>query len=209
MSSLLIHTCFLINVVIFIDQLNRLTNSIEALSVALGNWGDKDGAVVIVSHDKAFCDTIAFTHVGTVMEGGLTVEERGLRQSDWDIYNLEAEGSAIGTVVNGGKDAFVAPSKEGVSARDSYDEKKARNEQKNSIRKLEREIDKIESDIQKLKSKKDSIQCEMDLGADKGWSILAELAEKLNVVCEEIESKEMRWVELSDQLEAVQISMKE
>lgn len=186
----------------------HFTNSIEALSESLCNWGERDGAVIIVSHDKAFCDTISFTHVGTVMEGGLTVEERGLRQSDWDTYNLEAEGGGV-SVEENKNSVVVASSNNGSSAIDMKDDKKSRNEQKNLMKKLEREIEKIESEIQKLKPKKEAIQSEIDLSSDKGWSILALLTEKLNKISEEIESKEARWLELSDQLDAEKTSVKQ
>jgi ATPase subunit of ABC transporter with duplicated ATPase domains len=54
------------------------------LSEALSQWGEDDGAVVVISHDKAFCDKVGFTHVATVHNGGLKLEQRGTRGSDWD-----------------------------------------------------------------------------------------------------------------------------
>jgi ATP-binding cassette subfamily F protein uup len=171
--------------------------SIEALSEALCNWGDKDGAVIIVSHDKAFCDTIGFTHVGTVMNGGFIIEERGLRPSDWDIYNLEADDNAT----DESKIPVVTSDQSIGAQRDYKDVKKSRTDKKNIIRKLERDIEKIETEIKKLKEKKDSIQVEMDNRSNEGWSILADLSNKMNIIDEEIEIKESRWLEYSDQLE--------
>jgi ATPase subunit of ABC transporter with duplicated ATPase domains len=68
--------------------------SIDALSRALSGWGRKDGAMVVVSHDRAFCEEVGFTHVGTVKDGKLVVEQRGLRDSDWATYDMN--GSAVG-----------------------------------------------------------------------------------------------------------------
>ena len=59
-------------------------NSVEALSESLSEWGEDDGAIVVISHDKAFCEKVGFTHVATVHEGGLRFEQRGTRDSDWD-----------------------------------------------------------------------------------------------------------------------------
>ena len=65
----------------------------------MSNWGGKDGSVVVVSHDRAFCESVGFTHVGTVMDGGLVIEERGLEERDWaryDIASTSGDGSDNG-----------------------------------------------------------------------------------------------------------------
>ena len=41
-----------------------------------------------MSHDQAFCKEIPFTHVGTVKDGGLIIEERGLNEKDWERYDI-------------------------------------------------------------------------------------------------------------------------
>lgn len=55
----------------------------EALSEALSGWGEDTGAVVVISHDKAFCEKVGFTHVATVQDGCLKMEQRDTRESDW------------------------------------------------------------------------------------------------------------------------------
>ena len=67
---------------------------IEALGESLSNWGGKDGSVVVVSHDRAFCESVGFTHVGTVKDGTVVIEERGLMDSDWARYDIN--GAALG-----------------------------------------------------------------------------------------------------------------
>ena len=67
--------------------------SIEALGESLSNWGGKDGSVVVVSHDRAFCESVGFTHVGTVKDGGITIEERGLEERDWARYDMSLDGA--------------------------------------------------------------------------------------------------------------------
>jgi len=61
---------------------------IQGLANALSEWGGKDGAIVVISHDREFCDKVGFTHVGTVMDGSLVLEQRSLRDSDWDLYDI-------------------------------------------------------------------------------------------------------------------------
>ena len=63
---------------------------IEALADSLSNWGGKHGSIVVISHDKEFCDKVGFTHVGTVKDGKLTIEERGLDDRDWEVYDLSS-----------------------------------------------------------------------------------------------------------------------
>jgi ATPase subunit of ABC transporter with duplicated ATPase domains len=39
---------------------------------------------VVISHDKNFCDKVGFTHVATVKDGSLVVEQRTPTDADWD-----------------------------------------------------------------------------------------------------------------------------
>jgi ABC transporter C-terminal domain len=64
--------------------------SIDALSDALSEWGEAKGAIIVVSHDRHFCDKITFTHVATVKDGKLILEERGVRPSDWIVAGMAA-----------------------------------------------------------------------------------------------------------------------
>jgi len=61
---------------------------IQGLANALGGWGGKVGAMVVISHDREFCEKVGFTHVGTVMNGGLVLEQRPLQDGDWEQYEI-------------------------------------------------------------------------------------------------------------------------
>jgi ATP-binding cassette subfamily F protein uup len=67
---------------------------ISAMAEALSNWGNEDGAVVVVSHDRAFCQEIGFTHIGTVQNGSFTLEERTLREDNWNMFDSETMDNA-------------------------------------------------------------------------------------------------------------------
>lgn len=71
-----------------------LLHSVEALGEGLGSWGHDTGAMVVISHDKSFCDRIDFTHVATVQDGNLILEQRGACESDWVIEGLSGQVSA-------------------------------------------------------------------------------------------------------------------
>jgi len=61
---------------------------IQGLANALSEWGGKDGAIVVISHDREFCEKVGFTHVGTVMDGKLVLEQRPVQDSDWIQYDI-------------------------------------------------------------------------------------------------------------------------
>jgi len=61
---------------------------VEALGEALSQWGSDEGAVVVVSHDRNFCEKIPFTHVATVQDGKLTMEQRSPVSTDFEIASL-------------------------------------------------------------------------------------------------------------------------
>eukprot|EP00536_Pseudo-nitzschia_multiseries_P005072 jgi/Psemu1/285520/fgenesh1_pg.91_\ len=79
------------NLLLLDEPSNHLdVGCISGLAKALSGWGGKDGAVVVISHDRKFCEKVGFTHVGTVMNGKLVLEQRSLRESDWDQYEINA-----------------------------------------------------------------------------------------------------------------------
>ena len=39
------------------------------------NSTGKDGSLVVISHDRDFCEKVGFTHIGTVMGGKLVLEQ--------------------------------------------------------------------------------------------------------------------------------------
>jgi ABC transport system ATP-binding/permease protein len=121
---------------------------VEALADALGQWGDEKGALVVVSHDRNFCDKIPFTHVATVKDGTFKLEERGARESDWVISSLTL--STTGTASPDTESSPAVPSKPSpVKDLDPKLRKAAYNAPKR-IKKLEDMIEQAESKIAEL-----------------------------------------------------------
>jgi len=85
------------NVILFDEPSNHLdVQSIAALVSALDEY---EGAVVVVSHDRAFCEALRCTHVAYVAGGSVTLEERELRASDFSeddkgVANVDAQAKA-------------------------------------------------------------------------------------------------------------------
>ncbi len=141
------------------------------------------GVLLVVSHDVYFTDKVC-KHLFVFEGNGIIKDYDGSLSEYAECLVVDQTPKAEEPLV-------------------SYkDEKKTRTEKRNLVKKLERDIEKIESDIQKLKSKKDNLQLEMDNSTDKGWSVLADLSNQICKIGEDIENKELRWLELSEQLES-------
>ena len=78
---------------------------VEALQDALTVWGDDgggnnnskmSGAFVVISHDRHFCEKISFTHVATVRDGALVVEQRDCNKNDWDSSGTTSQPTLAG-----------------------------------------------------------------------------------------------------------------
>jgi len=132
------------NLLLLDEPSNHLdVECIEALGDSLSNWGGKDGSVVVVSHDRAFCESVGFTHVGTVMDGGLVIEERGLTDKDWEIYNID---SSLGDVTESESGTPVVE----LSAEEKAEQERKRKLAFNAPKRIKKIEDLIESAEMKI-----------------------------------------------------------
>ena len=124
-----------------------MLHSIEALSNALSSWGGKDGAIIVVSHDKPFCDSVGFNTVGTVMNGNVIVQERDLNEDDWKQYDLSPSQLAVDS-----KDE-KSMSKKNLTTEEKQQQEQKRKRAFNApkrISKLEQMIEKCELRISEI-----------------------------------------------------------
>jgi ABC-type Mn2+/Zn2+ transport system ATPase subunit len=124
------------------------TECVEALSEALSTWGDDKGAIVVISHDQSFCERIEFTHVMTVQDGYMKMEQRNARSDDWEIEHLSAQVDAMAGASEG---AIHSISVTNMKTIDPKLRKKAHNAPKR-ISKLEEMIDDAEKKMAKIDS---------------------------------------------------------
>eukprot|EP00536_Pseudo-nitzschia_multiseries_P013663 jgi/Psemu1/320503/estExt_fgenesh1_pm.C_5980006 len=157
------------------------------------------GVLLVISHDRAFADKVA-DHI-FVFEGDGVVKDFQGSLSEYGSCLVELENQKIQDSVAGESDQNSSSSKQ-----TNYKEDRAkRNEARNFVRQTKKEMTNIERSLDKLKPKAASVQAEIDgTSPDAGWTVLAELTDKLNAINEEIDEKEMRWLELGEELEELE-----
>ena len=84
------------------------------------------------------------------------------------------------------------------------EDKEKRLEQRNRLKKLKRDLSKVETMIDKLKAEAAEYQAKIDNSSDEGWTVLAELTEKMDGVNEKVEMKELEWLEIAEELEGME-----
>ena len=89
---------------------------VEAIAALLEAIGEYEGAIVVISHDRAFSEAIEASHVGYVANGAITIEERSLRESDWN--ELDRGVVNVGGADVGGADEPLAVAGSGRAAAD-------------------------------------------------------------------------------------------
>lgn len=136
----------------------------------------------MISHDRAFCEKVGFTHVATVADGKFILEQRGMRDSDWLVVSTT------------------------LDAKDSGDENEAATKPKAQVdpelrKKLfnaPKRITKLEGMIEKNEEKIATIEEEMlHNGSDVGK--LVDLTEKKD----KLEGEVMEYMEEWEELEAL------
>lgn len=165
---------------------------------ALENYLDKfQGVLLVISHDRAFADKVT-DHI-FVFEGDGVIKDFQGTLSEYGSCLVELENQKIQGASGDLSEIDSADAKQ------TYKEDRAkRNEVRNFIRQTKKEMTKIERSLDKLKAKAAEAQSEIDAtSSDAGWTVLAELTDKLNAINEEIDEKEMMWLELGEQLEEI------
>ena len=154
------------------------------------------GVLLIVSHDRYFADKVT-DHL-FVFEGDGVVKDFGGSLSEYGSCLVELENNKIQQASNNNM--------ADANKQDQYKEDRAkRNEVRNFVRQAKKEMTNIERSLEKLKAQAEDAQAKIDsTSSDEGWSVLAELTDKLNALNEEIEEKEMRWLELGEELEQLE-----
>ncbi|KAL7554569.1 hypothetical protein ACHAWF_018030 [Thalassiosira exigua] len=155
---------------------------------------DFKGVLVIVSHDRSFTDKVT-DHL-FVFEGDGVVKDYLGSLSDYAeclVEQEKADNTASGSAA------------EDVDKKASYKEDKERRlERRNAIKKLKRQLGRIEPAIEKLKAKAAELQAELDDSSDEGWTVLADITDRLAEVNDEVEEKELEWLEIAEELETLE-----
>ena len=149
------------------------------------------GVLIVVSHDRFFTDKVT-KHL-FIFEGNGSVKDYLGSLSDYAECLIEQESRATST------DGTDFTDNKQISYKE---DKKVRMEKKNSIKTMKRDMENIEKKIEKLKIESAKLEVEIEVSSDKGWSFLADLTDKLNIIQAEIIEKETKWLEIAEVLEA-------
>lgn len=172
-----------------LDTLSALENYLEQFQ----------GVLLVVSHDRSFADKVT-DHL-FVFEGDGVIKDFQGSLSEYGSCLVELENQKIQDSVVGDSNKRGSTSTKQI---DYKEDQAKRNELRNLVRQSKKEMLNIERSLEKLKPKAADAQSEIDGSSnDEGWTVLAELTDKLNGINEEIDDKEMRWLELAEQIEEV------
>jgi ATP-binding cassette, subfamily F, member 3 len=175
----------------------------EALSMALNEF---EGSVMLVSHDRALlrevCDEFWLVAQGKVepFEGDLDDYQRWLiDQSRQQAAQFKAQQQAAAQA------ASTAAPGEALANRkeDRKASAQARQKLQEQARPLKAEIKKIDERLAALSTERDAINarlCAADLSGDER----TDKSRRMKTVSDEIDELEMRWLEVSEALEALQ-----
>ena len=176
------------NLMLLDEPTNHL--DIEAIGALLQAVEDFKGAIVVVSHDQTFCEAIQFTHVATVADGGLILEERELRRADFSqgrgIINSEENSAEVSNLDRERVKAI---------ARDERAIQKRRKAAPKRILVLESKIADAEAQLERI---------DLDLlKAGSDVELVVELNQRRFDISSSVEALYDEWAELEQMLEDV------
>jgi ATP-binding cassette subfamily F protein uup len=158
------------------------------------------GVLVIVSHDRFFTDKVT-DHL-FVFEGKGAVKDFTGSLSDYSECLVELENVKASSSSSSSVSTLNSGSGGDQNKQQSYKEdKQARMQKRNELKKNKREMQNIEKKIEKLKEEASVLEKQIADSADEGWTFLAKLTDEMNGKLEEVDDKEMRWMELAEMIE--------
>ena len=164
------------NMLLLDEPSNHL--DIATLRVLTGALKKYEGSVMVISHDQTFLEELEPTHVLTVRDGKVRMEERGLREEDWNDpldYKQEA------------KFANVKPMPESVEKLSSPGKGRGEDIDNKKKSKASKKIPKIEASINAHESELAKIDDEM-LQNIKNKAKMVELQKSRTVIQEKVDA---------------------
>jgi ATP-binding cassette subfamily F protein uup len=149
------------------------------------------GVLVVVSHDRYFTDKVT-DHLFILEGDGAIVDYSG---------SLSAYAETLVTTTTSVSDTYDNHNTREQMAIPKKEDKEKRTAKMNLRQKYTREMASLEQALEKLKAKSAALLSELDKSTNDGWSVLADLTEKISLVTDEIIEKENRWLELAEFLE--------
>jgi ATP-binding cassette subfamily F protein uup len=175
---------------------------LDTLTALEGYLQEYDGVLIIVSHDRAFADKVT-DHL-FVFEGGGEIKDFTGSLSEYAATMVEMENENIAP---GGSSPAGKEGEDSADKKSNFKEDKVkRNEDRNILKRAKKDMENLDKAMEKLKAKATKVQKDIEgTSSDEGWSVLAALTEDLGKLNEEIEEKELRWMELAEILEEAEV----
>ena len=178
---------------LFDEPTNHLdAGAVAALIEALEAY---QGAVVVVSHDRRFCDALRCTHVGYVSAGSCVIEERSLRDSDF----AEGDRGVRNSDANGARAADEGGAAERLSPEEAKAARKAERQRQKALSTAPKKIAQLEGRIGDAEAELEAIDEQMvAAGSDLGR--LAELTVTRERIQQKLEAWYAEWESLEELL---------
>jgi ATP-binding cassette subfamily F protein 3 len=194
------------NLLLLDEPTNHLDlNTREALSMALNEF---EGTVMLVSHDRALlrevCDEFWLVSEGAVkpFDGDLDDYQKWLLETSREMARAAKEG--VSAKVKEKKKAAAAPAPEAPPKReDRKASGQARQKVAEQTKPLRRELETLEKRIAALTQEKDNIEA-ASARPDLTPAQRVEQGKRLKQIGDETEQAEGRWLELTEQIDAIQ-----
>lgn len=171
---------------------------IKTLQILEEYLQDFPGCVIVVSHDRYFMDKVVdhllvFRGEGEIKDfpGNYTQYREWQKLEDKKSAELK-EAAQKATASRNGNNA-PTPSPTGKSQRDPN----AAPQKRKMTFKEKQEVAQLEKDIEALTAEKESIETALSSGSVSVEQI-TEMSKRLPILNEELDEKEMRWLELSE-----------
>lgn len=161
--------------------LDEPTNDLDILTLNVLEDYLKDfpGCLIIVTHDRYFMDRLV-DHI-FVFEGNGNIKDFNGSYSEYRALQKSAEKSS-GPTSDTGSDS---PKKEASQNKIQFEQRK--------------ELQKLEKEILKLENQKTEINLKFE-NPDLSPAEIMEWSEKLKLVQEQLDEKEMKWLEMSESI---------
>ncbi len=202
------------NLLLLDEPTNHLDlNTREALSMALNEF---EGTVMLVSHDRALlrevCDEFWLVSKGGVapFDGDLDDYQKWLLEQSKEAAKAAKEASKAALKSARETAATAAPvaaapapaSKSPVAREDRKASGQARQKLAELTKPLRREMESIDAKLNKLADERSAVEAQLAAGTATPAQI-ADLGRRLKAIGDELAEAEMRWLELSTELDAI------
>lgn len=182
------------NLLIMDEPTNDL--DVETLELLEEKLVEYDATLLLVSHDRAFLDNVV-TQLW-VFDGKGNIDEQVGGYSDWEIRDKATKAEFDAAVKAGAKKAKAPSQSKSEKAAPAPVEKKA--SPKKLSYKLQRELDELPKQIEALEAKQAELGVETGSAEfyQKDSAYVAAKLEELQVLEQQLEALEERWLELEE-----------